>query len=105
MALVALALVAFPSLRFVYLWVAGYEVYRVPLVALGPLGVAVVGWIGARLGRPGLTWWSAILLTVYVVALTRMVWGILPFVYVPGAAAMFMAAALVRDRKAAPTVR
>lgn len=92
------AVVALPFLRFVCLWMMGDVVNRLTLVALVPLGIAVVGWVGARQGRPGLTWYSAIGLTMLVVILTRVSYGMLPFVYVPGAAAMFMAAGLVRER-------
>jgi hypothetical protein len=77
---------------------AGNEVHRLPLVALGPLAIAIVGWLGARWGRPGLTLCSAVLLAGYVGCLMLTVYGVLPFLYVPGAVAMLMAVSLGRRR-------
>ena len=95
MATGALVLVAVPS---IFVWLAGYEIDRLPLVALAPLAVAVLGWLGARSGRPGWTLASALLLAGYIIAMTRVMSGALPFLFAPGAMLMFMAANLMRGR-------
>ena len=95
MATGALILVLVPSL---FVWLAGYEIDSLPLVALAPMAIGVLGWIGARVGRPGLTLASALLLVGYIVAITRVMTGVLPLLFAPGAMLMFMAANLMRGR-------
>ena len=95
----ALVLVAFPALLLAFQEVPGL------LLALLPLAVAIVGWLGARSGKPAWMFSSAVALAAYIALLMQMMDGMLPFLFMPGTLAMFMAANLMRGRGARTAAR